>query len=152
MARRDTGVLVSSIPLFLFLANHSHARTVRAREPFLSGVGSISHEPSSILGCAPSDPSKRFDNEDYHEDADDQFEIRSLFPTVDRAEPLNVGYPVHQSCWLLLCHWAQFRGVKTFPGTRHLSFLYQLHHSTLDGMGHDWAGDYGDLFGTTGTT
>lgn len=115
-------------------------------------MGCISHQTSPILGCAPSDPSKRFDDKVYREKADDHFEIQSLFPTLDRAEPRNVGYPVHQSRWLLLCRWARLQGVDDFATARHLTFLYQLHHSTLDGKGRDWAGDFGGLLDTGGKT
>ena len=136
-------MLILSI-LFFFLTNHF--QTVCAHEFFLFDVDSILHELFSILSYVLSNSFKHFNNENYCEHVNDQFEIWSLFSTIDRAESLNIDYSVHQSCWLLLYHWAQFQGMKIFLSTRNLSFLYQLHYLILNDMNHDWAEDYDNFF------
>ena len=99
------------------------------------------------MESAPSDPSKRYDDEDYHvNELSDSFELRRDFPYHDR-QPQNVGYPMHQRCWQLLCQWARVQGVGDVAAQSQVKFLYELHQSPLDGTGSDWAGDYDGLLG-----
>lgn len=119
---------------------------VRKHDPFLSGLGRAERDIYPLEPYAPVNPSRRYDDKDYSVQESDYFHLRHRVPRHDGGDR-DVGYSMHHRCWQLLCHWAPVRGVEAMSSARHVRFLYQLHHSTLDGMGSDWAGDYGGLLG-----
>lgn len=101
-----------------------------------------------ISGRVPLEPHKHCDDESYQDSDSITFDVRSRsFP---RLEPENVGYPIHESCWQILNYQAQLYGIEDLANSRYTDFLYRLHHSTLDGLGRDWAGDYGGLLDAVG--
>lgn len=104
--------------------------------PYLSGIGCA--DLRGKQGYAPSDPSKRHDDENYHiSPTEDIFHIPHYFD-LGWEEPPNVGHPVHQSCWQLLCQWAPVRGVENISASFNARFLYNLFRSALSETRTPW--------------
>lgn len=74
----------------------------------------------SDVGCAPLDPAKSCDDDDYQSCA----KVTFKFP-FRHTEPADVGYAVYQSCWQLLHRRAQLQGVEDLTDTRYTNFFFQ---------------------------
>lgn len=131
----------------VFSCNRADFSAVFPNEPFLSGIGRNSGKANPHYALAPRDARRRLD------DAGPQDNITfgaRPFGGTPGLKHSNVAYLVHDTCWQLLRQQAEFRGVADITAPRYTKFLYMLHHSTSNGLGHDWAGDYGGLLHASG--